>query len=163
MLRIIEGDFSDRRVIELLETHVMLAHGASPPGTAYALDLEGLKAPGIGFWTVWHSDRQRGNGKDAEEELAGCGALKRLSPTHGEIKSMHTVAHLRGLGIASTMLGHIVEKAKASGMTRLSLETGTQHYFASARALYARHGFTPCEPFGDYKAGPHNTFMSREI
>ncbi|WP_339614451.1 GNAT family N-acetyltransferase [uncultured Parvibaculum sp.] len=163
MLRIIEGDFSDRRVIELLETHVKLAREASPPGTAYALDLKGLQAPGIGFWTIWHSDRQRGNGKDGEEELAGCGALKRLSPTHGEIKSMHTAAHLRGKGVAATMLGHIMEKARLSGMTRLSLETGTQDYFAPARALYARHGFTPCEPFGDYKGGPHNIFMSREI
>ena len=155
MLRIIEGDFSDRRVIELLHTHVTLAHGASPPGTAYALDLEGLQAPGIGFWTIWH-----GNGKEAEEELAGCGALKRLSPSHGEIKSMHTVAHLRGKGIAATMLGHIIEKARLSGMTRLSLETGTQGYFAPARALYARHGFTPCGSFGEYKGGPHNTFMT---
>ena len=32
-----------------------------------------------------------------------------------------------------------------------------------ARALYARHGFEVCGPFGDYRPDPHSTFMTREL
>jgi putative acetyltransferase len=39
-------------------------------------------------------------------------------------------------------------------MRRLSLETGSWPYFLPARALYARHGFVECGPFGDYRERP---------
>ncbi len=32
--------------------------------------------------------------------------------------------------------------------------------FAPARALYASAGFTPCEPFGDYRPSRNSTFMA---
>jgi len=61
------------------------------------------------------------------------------------------------------MLRHIMEVARAQGMTRLSLETGAWPYFAPARALYAKHGFTECPPFGDYVADPNSIFMERQL
>ena len=54
----------------------------------------------------------------------------------------------RGAGRA--MLGHIVAAARAEGMTRLSLETGSNAAFAPGRAMYEAAGFTPCGPFADY-------------
>jgi putative acetyltransferase len=92
--------------------------------------------------------------------VLGVGALKRLSPDHGEVKSMHTAEAARGRGVASALLGRIVESARAAGLTRLSLETGSWPYFAPARALYARHGFTECGPFGDYREDPNSVFMT---
>jgi hypothetical protein len=50
--------------------------------------------------------------------------------------------------------------ARAGGMSRLSLETGAWPYFAPARALYARHGFVECGPFGDYREDPNSVFMT---
>ena len=35
--------------------------------------------------------------------------------------------------------------------------------FASARALYARYGFTVCEPFADYREDPNSRFMTRVL
>jgi putative acetyltransferase len=51
-------------------------------------------------------------------------------------------------------------EARAAGMGRLSLETGSWPYFLPARALYARHGFVECGPFGDYRDDPNSIFMT---
>jgi putative acetyltransferase len=48
-------------------------------------------------------------------------------------------------------------------MSRLSLETGSWSYFAPARALYARHGFVECGPFGNYRLDPHSVFMTMAL
>ncbi|HEY9550121.1 MAG TPA: GNAT family N-acetyltransferase, partial [Kiloniellaceae bacterium] len=89
-----------------------------------------------------------------------CGALKALSDTHGEIKSMHTAQAARGRGVARRMLAHIVAEARRRGYRRLSLETGSMEAFAPARALYAGFGFEPCPPFADYRPDPFSVYMS---
>ena len=48
-------------------------------------------------------------------------------------------------------------------MSRLSLETGSWGYFGPARALYRKHGFVDCAPFGDYVADPNSVFMSLDL
>jgi putative acetyltransferase len=58
------------------------------------------------------------------------------------------------------MLRHIMKAARERGMRRLSLETGSWPYFALARALYARHGFVECAPFGEYGEDPNSVFMT---
>jgi putative acetyltransferase len=149
---IIPGDLDDPRVRALLEHHVTSARAATAPGSDHALDPEGLKAPDITFWAAWE-----------DGVLLGVGALKRLSNDHGEIKSMHTVLKRRRRGIGSAMLLHIIDAARARGMSRLSLETGSWDYFESARELYKRHGFAECPPFGDYVPDPNSVFMCRNI
>jgi putative acetyltransferase len=73
---------------------------------------------------------------------------------------MHTTEAARRRGVGSAMVRHIVEAGRARGMRRLSLETGSFDFFAPARALYARHGFVACGPFGDYRVDPNSTFMT---
>ena len=51
----------------------------------------------------------------------------------------------------------------AEGMTRLNLETGSWDYFKPAVALYRRHGFVECEPFGEYVPDRNSIFMTRQI
>lgn len=148
-MHIIEGGLGDPRVAALLRTHLSRARAETAHGSAHALDLSGLAAPEVTFWSAWEGD-----------VVVGVGALKRLSPDHGEVKSMHTAEAARGRGVASALLGRIVESARAVGLTRLSLETGSWPYFAPARALYARHGFTECGPFGDYREDPNSVFMT---
>lgn len=133
----------------LLEAHLATMRSLSPPESIHALDLEGLRRPEITFWTIWEGDA-----------LVGCGALKRLSPDEGEIKSMHTAAAHRGKGVAEAMLLHILAEARAQGLRRLNLETGSQPGFEPARRLYAKHGFAFCGPFGDYQADPNSVFMT---
>ena len=124
----------------------------SPAESMHALDIEALRQPGITFWTAWE------NG-----ELLGCGAIKELSPRHGEIKSMRTAApHLRK-GVARGLLNHILEEAKRRRYRRLSLETGSLEAFAPARRLYGGFGFKQCGPFADYVEDPYSVFMTMEL
>ena len=91
------------------------------------------------------------------------GALKELAPGHGEVKSMRTASsHLRR-GVAAALLEHMLNVARQRAYQRLSLETGSMKAFAPARALYARFGFEPCEPFADYVDDPNSVFMTREL
>lgn len=152
MLRIASGGLDDPRVIALLHIHVATARAQTAPGSAHALDLSGLKAPGIRFWTVWQG-----------ETLLGTGALKLLSPEHGEVKSMHTAEAARRTGAGSVMLRHIIDCARAGGLKRLSLETGSWDFFRPAHAFYRAHGFVECGPFGEYVPDPNSVFMTLEL
>lgn len=152
-MHIDEGGLDDPRVVALVRTHLLRARAETEPGSAHALDLSGLSSPDVTFWTAW-------DGAADAPAPVGVGALKRLSADHGEVKSMHTAEAMRGRGIGGAMLRYIIAEAAARGMSRLSLETGAWPYFAPARALYARHRFVECPPFGDYRPDPNSVFMT---
>lgn len=151
-MKIVRGGLDDPRVRQLLKLHVATARAATAVGSAHALDLEGLKSPAVTFWSAWDGDA-----------LVGMGALRRLSATHGELKSMHTVHECRGTGVGTAILRLIVDLARTIGLTRLSLETGAAAYFDPARALYRRHGFVECPPFGEYVDDSNSIFMTLEL
>jgi putative acetyltransferase len=114
----------------------------------FAFDASKLRASGVTVWTAWEGDR-----------LLGCGALKELSPTQGEIKSMRTPANLRRHGAGRAILNHILAVARQRGYLELFLETGTHPAFGPAHRLYASAGFRRCGPFGDYAETGNNVFM----
>lgn len=147
-----EDDLRSPEVAALLRAHLANSDLHSPPESIHALDLDGLRAPGITFWTAWNATA-----------LVGCGGLKQLDPRHGEIKSMHTAHHARGQGVGSRVLQHILGEAARRGYRRLSLETGSMAAYAPARALYTRFGFAECAPFADYRLDPYSVFMTREL
>ena len=147
-------DLHDPRIAAFLEEHLVDMRAASPPESVHALDLDGLRQRHIRFWSAW---------TDEGRSLAGTGALKQIDATHGEIKSMRTAAALRGRGVAGAMLAHLLAQARASGWQRVSLETGSQPFFAPARALYARHGFSECGPFEGYSDDPNSCFMTLRL
>ena len=153
-MHIIEGGLDDPRVVELLGIHVTRARAETGRGSAHALDLAALRTPAVTFWSIWEGE------DETRATLVAIGALKELTPDHGEVKSMHVAEGMRGRGYGSAMLRHIVAVARTRGMSRLSLETGSWPFFAPARALYARHGFTECDPFGDYRPDPNSVFMT---
>ena len=142
-------DLGGAEITNLLVEHLRCMAAVSPPESRHALNLDELRKPDITFWSVWQG-----------QELAGCGALKELDATHGEVKSMRTAtAHLRK-GVASAVLQHIIAEAKRRGYRRLSLETGSMDYFTPACRLYQRFGFTNCAPFADYVEDPNSMFMT---
>ena len=116
------------------------------------LPIDGLREPGVTFWSMREDGR-----------LLGVGALKELARDHGEVKSMRTAPHELGRGVGSAMLAHIVAQARSRGYARLSLETGNTEPFAAALHLYQREGFTPCGPFGGYQRTPFTRFFTREL
>lgn len=76
---------------------------------------------------------------------------------------MRTAEAFRGRGVGRAMLDHLLAEAKARGYTRVSLETGSQPFFAPAWALYEGAGFRDCPPFGPYVEDPHSRFMTKEL
>lgn len=142
-------DLSGPEVRELLEEHLRHMYEITPAKSVHALDLSGLRKPDISFWTVWEGS-----------ELLGCGALRELDPTHGEIKSMRTARRHWRKGVGRVMLTHIVSEARVRGYTRLSLETGAMQAFTPAHRLYEGFGFVPCGPFGQYPDDPNSRFFT---
>lgn len=130
--------------------HTEAMHADTPPESIHMLPADALAAPGIVFFVMREAGR-----------AVGMGAVKRLGPAEGEIKSMHVLAELRGRGLARAILDHLVAAARADGMTRLSLETGAQPSFAAARRLYEAAGFAYCPPFPPYAEDPNSVFMTR--
>jgi putative acetyltransferase len=145
-------DLSRPAVHELLREHLAHMYELSPPENVFALDLDRLRTPDISFYTAWEGDT-----------LLGCGAVKELTPTHGEIKSMRTPAKLRGKGAGRAVLERIIQTAQERGYTLLSLETGSHPEFTPAHRLYQRFGFEVCGPFGDYVEDPHSVFMNLRL
>jgi len=151
-MRIELDDLSRPEVHALLNEHLANMYELSPPESVHALDLAKLRRPDITFWTIWD-----------DAQLLGCGALKELTPTHGEVKSMRTPKASRRRGAGRAILAHIVAEAKARGYRRLSLETGPIKTFGVAQKLYESFGFTYCGPFADYKTDPYSVFMTLEL
>jgi putative acetyltransferase len=145
-------DLTRPAVHALLSEHLAHMHSITPAESVHALSIDELRKPDITFWCAWEGD-----------DLLGCGALKELTPRHGEVKSMRTVrAHLRK-GVARAILVQIIEEAKRRSYDRLSLETGSMVEFQPAVRLYAGFGFTSCPPFGDYVEDPNSLFMTRKL
>jgi len=151
-LEIIIDKLTDSSVKQLLQQHHDDMAQHSPPESVHALDLSGLLASDVTFWTGW-----------IDGQLAGCGALKKLDDKHGELKSMRTSQQFLRRGVAAQLLEHILGAAKKQSLEVVSLETGTMSAFVPAQKLYQRFGFNPCPPFADYVKDPYSMFFSKRI
>ena len=149
MLKSIEGNFDNPEVHELLIKHFIELRSVSPEGSAHVLDITGLKDPTIKFWSLWE-----------ENDLMGSGALKFLDKEHGEFKSIRVSDNFRGKGNGIKVINHLINEAKKLNIKRISLETGAGDFFLTARKLFSKCGFKPCEPFSHYKKDINSIYMT---
>lgn len=145
-------DLSGADVRALIAHHLAGMRATSPMESVHALDIDRLRGPDVTFWSAWLG-----------EELAGCGALKRIDAERGELKSMRVADRFLGKGVGRALLGHLIAEARARGMTSLWLETGSSAAFEPAIRLYESAGFVRTGPFGDYTDDPFSLFLTREI
>jgi len=96
------ADFSHEETRDLLALHLAGMHENTPAGHVFALDMAALTSSDIEVWTVHHHGH-----------VAGIGALKRLSAQNGELKSMRTHPDFLRQGIASTLLDHLIHRARS--------------------------------------------------
>jgi putative acetyltransferase len=151
-IEITTEDSQTDEITQILQTHWFFCQSATPSEFSYSLNASQLFAPDI---TVFGA---RMNG-----ELVGVGALRKLGDKHGELKSMHTLAKARGKGIGKAMVRHIEDFARAQGISRISLETGTHEPFKAARDLYSSLGYQECGAFGEYILSEYNTCMTKYL
>ena len=66
-------------------------------------------------------------------------------------------------GISTSFFATAALEARAGseGVRTLRLETGVNNH--AALGLYARAGFTRCDPFGDYRPDPLSVFMQKDL
>ncbi len=150
MLTLIEGNFDNPEVNQLLIKHFIELRAASPEGSAHVLDIPGLKVPSIKFWSLWDKNK-----------LMGCGALKFLDQAHGEFKSIRIHDDYRGKGNGIKIITHLIEEAKKLDIKRISIETGAGNFFEPARKLFDKCGFKPCSPFAHYKEDINSQYLTK--
>ena len=148
----VEGNFDNTKVNNLLKKHFIELRSVSPAGSTHVLDVEGLKDPSIKFWSLWEN-----------EKLIGCGALKFIDNQHGEFKSIRVADKFRKKGFGEKIIFHLIEEAKKLKIKKLSIETGSGNFFKSARELFKKFGFEPCEPFAHYTEDPNSCYYTKNI
>lgn len=136
----------------LFTRHTADMHAETPPESIHMMDASTLAAEDVRFFVL----RQAGIPQ-------AMGAIKRIDDSHAEIKSMHVLREARGRGLSRVMVETLIDAARENGFRRLSLETGVESLFEPARQLYAKMGFEPCGPYGEYWDDPNSYFMTREI
>lgn len=112
-----------------------------PGATHFGLDPEEV-APGRGAFLVVYQDGTP----------VGCGALRRIDAETGELKRMYVSPAVRGTGLGRRLVAALEAEARALGVRRLVLETGTRQH--AAIALYRATGFTPIPLYGEYLRSP---------
>ena len=142
-------DPTDPRIQPLIEAHLTLMYASSPACSVHAMDASALEDAGADFVAIFNGDR-----------AVAMGALKDHGGGLGELKSMHVASDVRGAGLADTIFGALLEKARAMGLQRISLETGSQEAFVPARRFYERRGFEPCPPFANYTDDPASVYYT---
>jgi putative acetyltransferase len=145
-------DLSGEPTRRLIARHLQGMHANTPAESVHAFDIDQLRDPSVTFWSAWSG-----------REIAGCGALKQLTATSGEIKSMRVADAFLGQGVGRAILEHIMAEARTRGMQNLWLETGSSDAFIPALKLYESAGFERCGPFGGYKLDPFSIFMTRSV
>lgn len=152
MIEIRPDDLSGTPTRALAAAHLAGMHANTPAESVHALDLDALAGAGVSLYSAW-----------VDGEIAGIGALSRLSEDRAELKSMRVADAYLGRGIGRAMLHHLVAEARARSIRSLWLETGSTDDFTAARRLYASEGFVECPAFPPYLPDPLSTFMTREL
>ncbi|WP_185508629.1 GNAT family N-acetyltransferase [Listeria grayi] len=151
-LDIIQADFNNPKLIELLKLHLQDMYATSPKESVHALAIEELQAEHISFWTLTDGN-----------DILGCVALKELAADHGELKSLKTHPQFLKRGVAKRLVEFAIQKAQERHYQRISLETGTEPYFIPAQHLYKKLGFIETLPFGSYQEDPNSCFMQKDL
>jgi len=87
-----------------------------------------------------------------DEVAVGCGAVRRLDESTAELKRMYVDPQVRGKGIGRALVESLEREARALGVTRVVLETGTR--LAPAIRLYEGLGYIRIPLFGEYLSSP---------
>lgn len=137
------ADDVSRALIAQLNAELDAAY-PEPGANHFGLDPDEV-APGRGAFLVVYRDG----------EPVGCGAVRTLDGETGELKRMYVSPEARGAGIGRRLVDALEAEARALGLRRLVLETGTRQQ--AALALYRATGFVPIPLYGEYLSSPETS------
>ena len=93
----------------------------------------------------------------------GCGAFRVLEDGQtAELKRMYVAPEARGQGLGRQLVDALEAEARALGVKKLVLETGTRQH--AALALYRKAGFVDIPLFGEYCLSPDTSIcMGKDL
>ena len=65
--------------------------------------------------------------------------------------------------IDPSIIDHLINEAKKLNIKKISVETGSGDFFSSARKLFKKCGFKPCEPFAHNREDSNSCYFSLDI
>jgi putative acetyltransferase len=139
-----------RDLVEALNAHML---PLSPLEFQFKMTVEQMAEPATTVFVA----------RDEDGKAVGCGALKMHDDGVGELKRMFTRPEVRGKRVGSALVDAIVELAKAKGVSRLVLETGTGPGFDGAWRLYENSGFVRCGVVLDYPDSEYSAFFEKRL
>lgn len=143
-------DDMSRALIDDLNAELTGAY-PEPGANHFGLDPDEV-AEGRGAFLVVHLDGVS----------VGCGAVRRLDAETGELKRMYVAPAARGTGLGRRLVAALEAEARALGMRRLVLETGTRQN--AALALYRATGFDVIPLYGEYLLSPETSIcMGKDL
>jgi GNAT superfamily N-acetyltransferase len=99
--------------------------------------------------------------RDAAGGAIGCGGLRPLADGGAEIKRMYVAPTARGTGVSIAILHAIEDEARALGLDRVLLETGTEQ--PDAIRFYEREGYHRIPNFGPYADSAISVCYARNL
>lgn len=138
-------------LLELLRLGGEFAHSLYPAENSFLLDISELEEPGVYVFVS----------RDTDGAALGMAALVMAPPEQAiaELKRLFVLESARGLGVARSLMAAVEAQARASGATRLLLETGPLH--DAALALYLGLGYGRIPQFGQYIGAPDSVCMAK--
>jgi DNA-binding MarR family transcriptional regulator/GNAT superfamily N-acetyltransferase len=116
--------------------------GGFDPAASLPASLDDMRAPGGVFLLA-----------TLHAEPVGCGVAKFHGRRPAELKRMWVSPAARGLGVGRRLLAELEVHARASGATRVRLETNRS--LTEAIALYRSRGYREVAPFNDEPYAHH--------
>ncbi len=92
------------------------------------------------------------------EVPVGCGGVRRLDATTGEVKRLFVSRRARGRGAGRRLLDGLERRGRGLGFERLRLDTPGND--AAALALFAAAGY---EPVDDYNGNPRARYWFQKM
>ena len=142
-IRVVHAALTDevsRALIEALNAELSAMY-PEPGANHFKLDPEQTARGRGAFLVVYRGD-----------VAVGCGAVRLIDADTGELKRMYVAPAERGRGLGRLLVAELEAEARALGVRRLVLETGTRQ--EAALALYRAAGFIPIPLYGEYCLSP---------
>jgi GNAT superfamily N-acetyltransferase len=135
-----------QKLVQLLDAHLAILDGDEHAFFSQFNGLENLKNV-----VIYSYDNQ----------VVGCGALKKIDSKTAEVKRMFVHPDFRGKAIASKILHELENWAIELNYNSLILETGTNN--PTAIALYQKSGYNQIENYLQYKDVESSFCMQKNI
>jgi putative acetyltransferase len=97
------------------------------------------------------------------EEIVGVGEIRLLNETHIELKSVYVLEEFRRNGVGGAIIKHIMTLGKDAGYTKITVETGKNNAFDSAREFFKFFNFDECKDHEDHVVNQDNICMTRSL